>query len=209
MSVIYKPHPIPLVQHLTTNGLYNGTRDMAVDGDPTPVEFYIQPPAGWIFVLHRMLIHIEDDRAGWSPDVYAALGSALTNGVTMQYKDDNQVFCHFTTDVDPIKQNSHFSMLMFDTRLDVISVGSPTNAVYSGRFTFAKFGKPLVLDGDGDNMRFSWFINDDLATVFSQEVVVEGQAFQKIRGPIADDPRCGPGGSIRVDDPDDEVGLWY
>jgi hypothetical protein len=208
MGNIYKPHPIPLVQHLTTNGLYNGTKEMAVNG-VTPVPFYIQPPAGWLFLLHRMIFHLEDGRTGFSPDVYGSQGGALTTGVELQYKDATQVWCHFTTDVDPIQQNSHWKMIMYDTTLDALSVGTPTNAVLAGRFTFAKFGKPLVLDGDGNDQRFSAVINDDLSGVVSQEIVVEGQAFQKIQGPNPHDPRIPPGGSIRLSDEDDEVALWY
>ena len=207
MAEVCKPHPIPLVQHLTDDGLIGGGYEMAVNGASTPVEFWIQPPAGWIFLIHRMILYVEDERAGFAPETYGA-GSALTNGVTMQYKDDNQVFCHFMTDVEPITQNSRWKEIMYDTHLDSLSIGTPTNAVLGGRFTFTRFGNALVLDGDGDNQRFSMFVNDDLTGIVSHEVLLEGQAYLRTQGPNATTPRIGAPGAVHLTSAE-EVPLWY
>lgn len=178
MANVLKPFPVPLVQHLTVDGLYSGSEDMTVDGDDPSVEFWIQPPAGWLFFLHRMIVHIKDERTGFTSDVYGSEASALTNGLTLQYKDDNQVWCHFGTDVETITTNGSWTHLMYDLRIDVAAVGTPTNTILTGRFSFTKFGPPLVLDGNGDNQRLSCFVNDDLTGIVHHQIMVEGVAFK-------------------------------
>jgi len=66
---------------LDTNGDGTGTKSATGNYAESPVSFFIQPPAGEVFRLNRMLVHIED--SGTFDSGSYGNGITLTNGITV------------------------------------------------------------------------------------------------------------------------------
>lgn len=156
-----------LYRHLETTGDGTGSKDANVDGSSTPVDFLIQPPAGEVYVLNRLLIYIEDTgnfRAGH----YGVLGGALSNGVTLKVTDSSDVEILDLTANDPVTTNGGWGENSYD--VDVKAWGSG-NEILLARWTFAASGRPLILK---DQQKFKITINDNLTGLVKHHFHVQG-----------------------------------
>lgn len=160
----------PIITHiLDTNGDKTGAIEATGNYSVTPEIFYIQPPAGEIWQLTRMLFFVEDG-AGFDPDTWGS-GTALTNGIILRIQDDSGTIFDFT-EQDPIKTSGHLGLYMYDTTLLDFGAGN-TNEVLNARYTFAKSGATVRVIGD-NNERLEVLLNDDFTGLVSQHFMVQG-----------------------------------
>ena len=151
-----------------TNGDGTGTKNANGDYSSAADIFYIRPPAATVYRVHRMLISYEDT-SGMIAAEYGNLAAALTNGITIRVQDDDGTISDMTDGV-PVKTNAEWGRMCFDA--DVKTWGSG-NELFVARWTFAKSGAAVVLDG-GLNQRLEVVLNDDLRGLISHYFLLQG-----------------------------------
>lgn len=144
------------------------TIDSAVDGSSVKKSFVVKPKPGEIMKIARLISSIIDG-GSFDSGSYGN-GLALTNGITAFFRIDGvDTFPAFDPQF-PIKTNPDWAAACFDGRLDDYGQG---DAQLVNRFTFTKFGKFMVLDGNkGDE--FVIYINDDLTGLSRQLFLLQG-----------------------------------
>lgn len=163
-----------IYQFLTDDGTEDGEPDMAVNGS-TPVEYWIQPPAGEVWHINRVIVHLEDDTGkDLYPENFGDL-AALTNGCLFQGKKAGVVVVDFSKGL-PIKSNSHLGRFSFDVSYQIGAVGgnAPANGAVQSRFTYEKGGQPVVLRGDEEE-RLSFTVRDNLSAMIELTLQAQGQ----------------------------------
>jgi|TARA_R110002020_G_scaffold85742_3_gene211404 hypothetical protein len=160
----------PLTRYLDTNGDGTGTKNATGDYSGG-ANFFIQPPAGEVYTLHRMIISISD--ASLRADHYGGLGSALSNGIAVTLQNSTGMLS--LVDGLPIKLNSDWNHLAHDRQRD--AYGSATVENLSIRWSFDKFGGALVLNGDRADKLIVEF-SDDLTGLVNHLFMVQGQRVQ-------------------------------
>ena len=154
---------------LDTNGDGTGTKSANVNGSVTPVEFKLQPAAGEIYYLHRMIAHITDG-ALTSAANYGDVAGPLANGLTMGFynTDDDSLILDILNGI-PIKSNADWSIRNFDLAPDTFAAG---NRYVSARWSFDRSGGPISLTEDE---YLKVIINDDLTGLVSHYFNVQGE----------------------------------
>ncbi len=155
-----------LFRFLDTNGDGTGTKNAIGDLSSTPV-FLITAPAGYEYILNRMIVKIEDAASGFNADTYGGL-TALTNGILLGHYNSSGAQDLDLLDGEPIKQNLNWARNCFDATIE--SFGSGTD-FFKVRWTFANAGNPLVLE-PGESLRLT--IQDDLTGLIGQFFQVQG-----------------------------------
>ena len=142
--------------------LNGGSPDMNVNGSITPMIFSLTPPINKKWVIHRLLLLIEDNAMSWNK--FGGI-SPLTNGVKIDY-DDNAI----QTDISHtnIKKNRDFVIESYDT-----NIKSESTDLLSMRWTFKKSGTPLVMLGS-TNDEFRFTINDNLTGLIYFHAIIQG-----------------------------------
>ena len=151
-----------------TNGNGTGTKNANGDYSGAVEAFYIQPPAGTIYRVHRMIASLEDT-SGMTPEEYGNLAAALGNGIEVMVKDDSGTLVDLTDGV-PITTNAQWGRMCYD--VDLKTWGA-SNELLVARWTFAKSGAAIVLDGN-HNGRLEILLNDDLQGLISHYFLVQG-----------------------------------
>jgi hypothetical protein len=151
-----------------TNGDGTGTKNAIGNYSGAQEIFYVQPPVGTVYRVHRMLISLEDT-AGMQAQEYGNLGAALTNGVQIRVQGDTGTLTDLTDGV-PVKTNAHWGRMCYD--VDVKSWGSG-NELLCVRWTFAKSGAAIVLDGSRHE-RIEILLDDSFAGLLSQYFLIQG-----------------------------------
>ena len=164
------PQKMPLFRLLDTNGDGSGTTNAIGDYDPTAEIFYIQPPAGTVYRIARMIVHAEDGPS-MTAEEYGNLGSALTNGIAVRVQDDSGTIVSLTDDF-LIKSNAHWAAMCFDADVKTWGV-TPSNELLAVRWTFTKAGQYIRLDGD-NNERLEVLLNDEFDGLVSHYFFVQG-----------------------------------
>jgi hypothetical protein len=156
-----------IARYLDTVG--DGTGTIQANGDYSGGEeiFFIQPPAGNVFSIARLIVYIEDT-IQVIPDNYGGI-SALANGVTIRVQDDTRTVKD-CVDGQPIKTNGQWSRVCFDVNFFTAGSGNKSVVV---RWTFAKSGIPLTLRGS-NNERLEAVVNDDLRGLVEHTFMVQG-----------------------------------
>jgi hypothetical protein len=162
-----------LTRFLDTNGDGTGTKNANADYSGTGGDiFYIQPPAGTVYRLYRMIVHYEDTQ-GMTATEYGNLGSALGVGIIVRVQDGSGTISNLTDGI-PITTNADWSRFCYDAQLSVwVSSGAPTNDVAQVRWTFAKAGTTIRLDGD-QSERLEVVLNDNFAGLIDHYFHVQG-----------------------------------
>lgn len=159
---------LPIInQYLTLNGDGTGTRNANGNYSVTPDIFYIQPPTGHKYEIARMLVFIRDT-GNFSADGYGANG-VLTNGVSVKLVNDSGVITDYMNG-HPLKSNAEWGQVCYDVQY--ISFGAGDNFVCV-RWTFAKSGAPISLDGR-NNERLEIELSDDFTGIVEQTFMVQG-----------------------------------
>ena len=92
----------------------------------------------------------------------------MTNGIQLFYYDTEEDVTLDITDGLPIKRNVDWNRWCYDGNLS--SFGQGDNA-YTVRWTFSKYGSPVILNqGDRIGVR----INDDLTDLIEHTIIAEG-----------------------------------
>lgn len=151
---------------LDTNGDGTGTKSAIGNYAGSPVSFYIQPPAGDVYRLYRMLVHVEDVNT-FDSGSYGN-GIVLTNGITVSKVISGQTVQ--MTDGVSIKKTPHWQMFCYDVDISSYGLGNEHASV---RWTFTKGGNPVRLVGD-DGDRLQVVLNDDFTGLVDHHFFVQG-----------------------------------
>jgi hypothetical protein len=157
-----------LIRFLDTNGNGTGTKEVLGNYAVTATNFYIQPPAGSIYILTQFYIQLSDAGA-FGQSVYGSLATALTNGLLIRAYRGTVVALDLTDGI-PVKYNDQFYHLSSDTQ--VISWSGGLNTLTSS-FDYRTFNTPLVLDGNY-NDKLQVTLNDDFTLLVDQTFMVRG-----------------------------------
>ena len=158
----YGPVPTPIFRFLTTNGDGTGTKNAVGDysgGGGT--DFYIQPPAGQIFRIERMLVYFRGEKGKTTIDSYVN-SAALTNGITVKELTGVDTVLIDYTNSTPIKRWGGWGRLAFDADILGDADRTLTDSVGLVRWTFSKAGYPLRLVGDNSD-RLVIHLDDDFS----------------------------------------------
>ena len=160
----YGSVPTPLYRVLDING--DGTGNNNANGNYSGAGneeiFYIQPPAGQIFRIERMLIYIRVKKGDFKFDLYGK-DQTLSAGITVRTQNDVGTITDYTNGI-PIKKFGGWMRVCFD----VVPAGGDLNvdfgddAIAGARWTFSKGGYPLRLVGD-NNERLEVILNDNFS----------------------------------------------
>lgn len=148
--------PTPIYRHLDTNGDGSGTKNAIGDYSSTAEIFYIQPPAGQIFRLTRMMVLISGRAPSVKTDTYGSVPT-LSNGVQTRVQDDSGTIIDLVDGLN-VKTNGCWGRLCFDSELYTSTAN--TDSYVRVRWTFEKAGYPIRLVGDR-NERLEVVLNDD------------------------------------------------
>ena len=150
-------------EYLDTVGNGTGSTDGAVDGSGTDV--VLKYTAVEETQIARMIVHIRDN-AAFRASYYGAISGGLTNGILVQVTDASG-----TIDLCagvPIKANAGWSRVCYD--VSYLDFGAGDNFL-GVRWTFAKSGRPLVLEPTDV---FSVTIQDDCSTLVEHTFFIQG-----------------------------------
>lgn len=152
---------------LDTNGNQTGTTAVTGDYSVTPEEFFIQPPSDRIYYITRMLVGIRDT-GNFSASIYGA-GSALTNGIKVQLKNDDGTWDILDPNL-PVTTNAQWGYHCYDASYQSYGVGDNFLLV---RWTFQRMGAWVELKGD-NNDRLVVLANDDFTGLNEHYFTVQG-----------------------------------
>jgi len=164
----YGPVPTPIYRYLDTNGNGTGTKNAIGDYSVAATSFFIQPAAGEIFRLQRMIVNVHDSQK-LKAEEYGNL-TALPRGIIVRISDSSGVIQELTDGI-PIKTNGEWGALCFDAELYSAAAG---NGDYLRvRWTFANAGYPIRLDGNNGE-KLEVVLNDDFTGIVHQYFHVQG-----------------------------------
>ena len=164
----YGPVPTPIYRYLDTNGNGTGTKNAIGDYFAAATSFFIQPAAGEIFRLQRMIVNVHDSQK-LKAEEYGNL-TALPRGIIVRISDSSGVIQELTDGI-PIKTNGEWGALCFDAELYSAAAG---NGDYLRvRWTFANAGYPIRLDGNNGE-KLEVVLNDDFTGIVHQYFHVQG-----------------------------------
>ena len=155
-----------IFQYLSTGGDGTGTTSTNADGDPTPVEFSIEPPAGETYLLSRMNVEVIDANFN-NANLYGAI--TLANGMSIQVVNGaGAVLKDFT----PINiKRSHDWVLL--AGVDSVVIGGATSDALKVRWTFKNGYDFLMLNGDnGEKLVLT--VSDDMTGLDDQLMMMQG-----------------------------------
>lgn len=159
-----------IARYLDTNGDGTGTKSATGEyhdaGDGAEI-FYIQPPAGGVYRLARMLPFVED--VGSFDSGSYGNGITLANGISIRVQNDSGTILDLLDGL-PIQLNTHWARICYDMTISSFGQG---NEYLHARWTFAKSGQMIRLVGD-NNERLEVVLNDDFSDLVSQYFMVQG-----------------------------------
>ena len=157
----------PLIRFLDTNGNGTGTKNAIGNYAAVVTDFYIQPPAGSVFVINTFQYHFSD-LGNFPGTVYANLAAALTNGVqffavvngvTIDLFDGQRIYSNDNV----IHLFSGFQLINFQATMSSIVAN----------FNTAQFGTAMKLNGT-TNDKLVVRLNDDFTGLVDQSFRVYG-----------------------------------
>lgn len=156
-----------LDRYLDTSGDGTGTKSAIGNYSGGQEIFYIQPPAGTIYRLARMLVFVEDS-GSFDSGSYGN-GIVLTNGIEVRVQDGSGTISDMTNGI-PVKTNPHWKRLCYDAVRSNYGTGNESLGV---RWTFTKAGQFIRLDGDS-NERLEVLLEDDFSGLVAHNFLVQG-----------------------------------
>jgi len=156
-----------LVQHLTSTGVSGGTDDATGDYSGGQEIFYIQPPAGTVYRIARLLVFVRDSKV--NADDYGAITSGLSTGIGVRTQDDSGTLIDLV-DGDKVQTSAEWAHHCYDATALAWGAG---NEFLTVRWTFAKSGTVLRLDGD-QNERLEVTLDDDMTGLLAHQFLVQG-----------------------------------
>jgi len=156
-----------LDRYLDTNGDGTGSKEATGNYAGGEEIFYLQPPAGEVYILERMLVYIEDN-GSFDSGKYGN-NITLSNGIEIFVNGDSGVISDLTDGL-PIITNAHWGRQCFDTALSTYGSGNQSLAI---RWTFSKAGVPITLRGN-QNERLEVVLNDNFSTLHDHAFLIQG-----------------------------------
>ena len=167
-------HQLKLIsRHLDSNGDGTGTKNFIANYsaggvDPVGQEIaFIQPPAGKIYRIARMLVLISGKDTNFKTDQYGS-ANPLTTGVQIRIQDDSGTV-NDLTDSLPIQTNGCWARVCYDSAF-YGNVSSNLNDYLRVRWTFENAGQQVRLIGDR-NERLEAVFSDDFTVPASSPLV--------------------------------------
>jgi len=155
-------------RYLRLSGSVAETNNANGDYSTNTGSFYLQPPAGEIWRVHRMMINILNTGSATAINEYAGI-SELSNGI--QVKVVNGTTQDFTNN-DPVKKLTDWAAYCYE--LDLKNKVNNGNTCYVGvRWTFANSGQEVRLIGD-NNDRIEVTCRDDLTALSEHRFLIQG-----------------------------------
>jgi hypothetical protein len=151
-----------------TIGDTTGTTNANGDYSITEAIFRVKPGFDEVFLLHRMLVTIEDT-AVMSASEYGNTGAALANGIIIRLRDGNGVLENLTGDF-PVTTNSQWTTFCYDVDLKTWGAG---NELLGVRWVFTEGGDPIRLDGKRDD-EFQIVLSDDFTGLITHKFLFQG-----------------------------------
>lgn len=155
-------------RQMDTVGDGTGTVNANGNYSVTAEEFKIVPSAGFDYYVHRMLVAVEDG-ATMAAAEYGNLGSALSNGIRVVKRTENEVLEDYT-DSNPVTTNAEWSKWCYDADIKAWGPGDEFLAV---RWTFANAGYPVHLS-NGNGEYLAVILNDDMTGLTTHSFVAQG-----------------------------------
>jgi len=144
-----------LCRYLDTTGDGLGTVEATGNYSVTPEEFYVQPPAGEVWVVNNLIFYIRDTGFMQAGE-YGNTGSALTNGISIRHIDDSGTLADITNG-EPLLVNTDLDAICAEFRkTDYAGIAE----AIVGIIDFDRDGSPVRLVGD-DNGRLVVALNDN------------------------------------------------
>ena len=154
--------------HLTSDGIaHTGSNGSATGNYATVQRFWRGPAVGKKWVISRLLVTVEDSGSFDSGNY--GNGVVLTNGISVQVWDGSNVDLDLT-DSHPIKTNVDYAHFCYDVAISSFGVG---NEYLNARWTFAKAGKGILLDGDATE-RIAVALHDDFTGLVDHHFLIQG-----------------------------------
>ncbi len=155
------------------NGNININEDYSDSGIGV-TDFRITAPTGYWVALYRMLVTVRDfgmfDSGSYGNGITLTNGIHFVNGVGDGSRPD-----FIVSEGVPIKVNPDWGAYCYDTRLSSYGTG---NEQLAARWTFAKAGRPAILDGDiGEFTAIR--VNDDLSGLVGHYFNIQGLIREK------------------------------
>lgn len=167
-NAVYADSSGPFIRFADTVGDGSGTKNANGDYSGAPEEFFITPPSGQIYQIHRLILTIRDTGI-FRADRYGALAAALTNGILVQKKSAAGVLDDYTDGV-PIQTNVDWSRSTYDVAYYDFSAG---DNFLSCRWTFRHSGRPVQLRS---GERLAVVLNDNLTGLVQHFFSLQGHA---------------------------------
>ncbi len=172
MTVTLNGSPVPNISRIPpfryiSKFLTNGGSNQATGNYATATSFILQPPPGQVYLLSRFVVKIGDD----GPVDAGSYGNGitLTNGITVNMRDDSGVIVDMT-DGSPVLTNGEWATFSYDvTNTDF---GAGLNYVLC-RWTLAKAGASVCLVGD-NNERLEVVLHDDFTGLATHTFLAQG-----------------------------------
>ncbi len=158
---------LDLFRFLSDDGTSSGVKVATGNYSVSEEIFYIQPPAGKVYQLTRMIVTMQDTTMQWGQ--YGGIG-ALGTGVVVRVVDDGGTIIDITYGV-PVDTNGSWGARCFDAEISAPAAGS---TFFHCRWTFALAGQKIRLDGDGNNERLEVVLNDDFSGLLAHGFQVHG-----------------------------------
>lgn len=165
-------------RHLDTVG--DGTGSRLATGDYSGgggTDFLIKPAPNQVLHIHRLLVFFE--ASAIAADAYGAVAAgALTNGIQIMVRNDNEVLMDIT-DSHGITTSATWAHFCYDAQALAWGAG---NEFLMARWTFARGGSPLIIRGDDVNAvapngeRFLLHLEDSFEHLVDQRFIVQGQS---------------------------------
>ena len=158
---------LPFVRFLDING--DGSGNTLANGDYSSSQgvFYIQPGAGEVLEIIRLVAFIQDS-ASWNLEHYGNLAAALTTGIRIKATVNSVV--SFLDGGQPITQNGHWPRLTGRASGSDAGWGGGDD----GAIASLELASPLELIGDNsDKLEFTF--DDDLTGLIDHRFCVHGR----------------------------------
>lgn len=153
---------------LDTNGDGTGTKNAIGDYDGLNTKFYIKPPSNQDFALYRMIVYVKD--AGTLDASSYGNGITLATGIKVRVADAGGVILDLF-DGQTVKSNADWAGACYDVSISTFGTGDNYLHV---RWTFAKSGQPLIINGE----KGEWLevvLNDAFDGLLSHYFKVQGK----------------------------------
>lgn len=149
---------------------YAGTKDASENYSASPVSFRYTADPDRTDYLERLHVYYTDSGSFDSGGFGNNGGNPLTNGITVNAQIDGVLYTY--TDDVPIRTNGLWNTLAgVDVRHENYGAGDEYISI---RFTMAKAGQPVILDGSKGDY-FEVLLNDDFSFLTSMYFKVQGR----------------------------------